>query len=361
MYSQTNVDFAALEQAIAETKLCDLRRRLRPPKTQLDGSLSDLSDLSDVSDVESADRSIRLIPLPGAISSEGRALDGLFDGPLSDLSETSETEDIEASVNNIHSKRALSTHASSKNTAQCPPRNTRVRPSVVGISTNVPKTSSRSTRSVQPSSALGPPPCVSAASNRSTQPRTQRSLARSRDGQSSTPTRHRQASANSNLDVKPPKPRPTKSLPQCSPMALSRLRVASTTSSLPLPPPPPSFAFIPSTAMVSSPPRKKQRRRKPQTVEAKALAKARKNRNRTERRRREERFHGLKDIWVKHMRQTKVYILRNFDITKTRVGTGGWRGSSVNVYEPTQTIQDAIEKGYEEFEWDGSVNIVFLD
>ncbi|KIY61405.1 hypothetical protein CYLTODRAFT_415460 [Cylindrobasidium torrendii FP15055 ss-10] len=153
----------------------------------------------------------------------------------------------------------------------------------------------------------------------------------------------------------------TRPIPRVTPaQKQSSLQEIHISNSLPLPPPPPAFHFTLSTTD-SEPSAPKKRRTKPQTEEAIAKAKAKKNAYRTRRRRLESRFHGLKDSWLKHMHNARVYMLPNFDITDTRCGVGGWRGSSSNVYEAPHTLAEAIAQGFDEFEWDGNTTVVFLD
>ncbi|KIY62221.1 hypothetical protein CYLTODRAFT_183552 [Cylindrobasidium torrendii FP15055 ss-10] len=322
---ETSANIDALQANIGEFEQCPLRAGLQPPSSAVDT----LSDLSDLSDEESA------VPTPRRPSS-----------PTCCLSPTSNscTQSPPASQDRLF-ERTLIRGARKKH-----------RPVVHQASS---LSCSNAAPAPSHSQEARPPP---------RKPKVAGTLSRKiRPLPHVTPVQKQALIQGVEISSSLPLPPPSTSL-ACPPppSVLHRAPLPSTSmlplpsSSLPLPPPLPGFQFVPVTDN-DQPSARKKPRTKPKTAEAIAKAKAKKNANRTRRRQRESRFGGLKDSWLKHMYNVRVYMLPNFDITETRVGVGGWRGSSSNVYEPPRTLTAAIAAGFEEFQWDGTTTVVFLD
>ncbi|KIY63043.1 hypothetical protein CYLTODRAFT_458465 [Cylindrobasidium torrendii FP15055 ss-10] len=151
--------------------------------------------------------------------------------------------------------------------------------------------------------------------------------------------------------------RPNKPLPRSSPAFMARVASTSAVNTLPpLPvPPPPTFAIIGDENEDVQPPQKKRVKARSQDAKQRRRATQRAKRDN------QPRFRGLKDIWIKHLAKTKVLILTNFDVAEVPCGTGGWRGSSKRTYHAPRDLQEAIEEGFRELEWDGLETIAILD
>ncbi|KIY69490.1 hypothetical protein CYLTODRAFT_226913 [Cylindrobasidium torrendii FP15055 ss-10] len=171
----------------------------------------------------------------------------------------------------------------------------------------------------------------------------------------------RKRSDSSHLEAAPsntiPKTRPVKALPKVTPGVVARVALTTAPHTLPsLPkPPPPTFAILTDDSTVTlPPPRKKIKARSQDAIQ-------RRRTNQRAKRDAQDRFRGLKDIWIKHLARTKVLILTNFDIADMPCGTGGWRGSSRRTYHSPRTLQEAMNEGFRQLEWDGLETIAILD
>lgn len=151
--------------------------------------------------------------------------------------------------------------------------------------------------------------------------------------------------------------RPKKALPKVTPAVQAHVALTSAPNTLPsLPvPPAPTFAILaPDTEVVLPPPKKRVKARSQDAIQRRRATQHAK-------RDAQVRFRGFKDIWIKHLAKTKVLILTNFDIADVPCGTGGWRGSSKRTYHAPRTVEEAIQEGFRQLEWDGLETIAILD